>query len=183
MNARTKLVAFGAIAVVLFAAGLAWACTEAAGISLGTSSGPAGTPVTITGKAFAPGPVEIRWNSSDGQLIGTADGPDFSVQVTPPAGTRADVFYVVAIQNGTAGNFKATETFEVTGPAGAASGSTSNELWSGFSRSAPAAEDGIRTEGPGSSALAGAGLLAAGAVALIGSLAVALVARRKAESR
>ncbi|MBW3577491.1 MAG: hypothetical protein KY462_07090 [Actinobacteria bacterium] len=48
-------------------------------------AGPAGTRVTITVEGFADGPVEVRWDDRNGRVLATADGPDFTVEVTVPA--------------------------------------------------------------------------------------------------
>lgn len=55
-------------------------------MSLETSphAGPAGTQVTITVAGFEGGPVEVRWDDRDGPVLATADGPDFTVEVTVP---------------------------------------------------------------------------------------------------
>ncbi|MGH2771672.1 MAG: IPT/TIG domain-containing protein [Actinomycetota bacterium] len=183
MKANIKVTAFAAAAVLMLAGGLAWACTEAAGISLGSNSGPAGTAVTIQGSNFAPGPVEIRWNNSKGQVLGTAQGPDFSTQITPPAGSATDVYYVVAIQKGQGGTFKATETFEVVGASGAPAVSSSTDLWSGFSEASVAVDATPAPEGASGSAMAGFGLAGFGAVVLAGGLVATAATRRRSHSR
>lgn len=180
MKARIKVIAFSVAMVAVLASGLAWACTEAAGISLGANGGPAGLPVSITGTAFAPEPVEIRWNSAEGPILGTAQGPDFTVEITPPSGTRSDVYYVVAVQNSSQGNFKATETFSVTGAAGPST-SVSTDLWSGFSGKASSSEMSQTQDSSPDYAPVGAALMVVGGIAM-GGLALAMPGRRKAHS-
>lgn len=86
---------FAALAVMVGAAAIAWACTPQAIIYLGPSStGPAGSTITVTGKGFIPGPVEIRMDS--GAPLATATGPDFSVPVRIPA-AKPGVYYVNAV--------------------------------------------------------------------------------------
>ncbi|MGH2771937.1 MAG: hypothetical protein ACRDIU_02200 [Actinomycetota bacterium] len=181
MNRKRGFVTVAVVGLVLLAlGGLAWACTVAASLSIAQISGPAGVPVNITGSTFGPAPVEIRWNSVDGQILATAQGPDFTVAVTPPADARADFYYVVAIQKGPEAVFKASGIFEVTGPSGAKSQATSTDLWSGFtgqSSSVPAVPQATPDSAFSSSA-AGFRLLAAGAMGLIGAGFVAAKGRK-----
>jgi len=99
---RSLLSVFAALAVVVGAAALAWACTPQAYLYLSPSSiapsaapggtaSPAGATVTVTGKGFVPGPVAIHLDS--GPALATATGPDFSIQVQLPA-MAAGVHYL-----------------------------------------------------------------------------------------
>ncbi len=48
------------------------------------ASGPAGGSVTVEGVGFDAGAAEVRWNGAGGPVLGTASGPNFSVEVTIP---------------------------------------------------------------------------------------------------
>lgn len=86
---------FAALAVAVGATAVAWACTPQAIIYLDpSSSGQAGSTITVTGKAFIPGSVEVRMGS--GRPLATATGPDFSVPVRIPA-AKPGVYYVKAV--------------------------------------------------------------------------------------
>lgn len=86
---------FAALAVAVGATAVAWACTPQAIIYLDpSSSGQAGSTITVTGKAFIPGSVEVRMGS--GRPLATATGPDFSVSVRIPA-AKPGVYYVKAV--------------------------------------------------------------------------------------
>lgn len=99
------------VSLVVGAAGMAFACTVSAAISMNPNRGEVGTTVTVTGQAFVPAPVEIRWDAT-GQVLATANGPSFSVNVRIPE-TGPGVYYVTAIVNG---ERKAAEAFKVTVP-------------------------------------------------------------------
>lgn len=109
------LVAVAAALMIFGAASVAWACTQQAFIgSISPGSGPAGSRATVTARMFNPGPVQIRWNSTDGTLLATGTGPDFAVAVTIPNATP-DTYSVVAVQR--EGNVvlgKASISFTVT---------------------------------------------------------------------
>ena len=172
-SARVTAVSLAMACVVLGIAGLAWACTPQATISLIPRSARAGEPVTVNGSRFEDTPVEIRWNDAGGPLLAVASGPEFSVQITAPADAADGVYFVVAT-DGTPGSFsnRVSDALEINGrSSGDASLSTAG-LWTGFSRSTAAA--GLEPAGsnPGArgtaagpagivlTALAGAGVLA-----------------------
>lgn len=115
-------------AVMLAAATVAWACVpQPRLITLQPrSSGPAGSPVTVAALGFDPGRAEIRWNAGDGELLGTANGPDFSVGVTVPQ-VAEGLYHVVVLARSPGGEIGNTSTvsFEVTGEGGAAAGASS----------------------------------------------------------
>ena len=121
MRARRSTVALvsGIVAVVLGGASFAFACGGQATIGVSSSSGTAGSTITISGALFlADTPVNVYWNSVGGTLLGTATGPNFSLSATVPANAGVGVHYVV----GTAGTFQASTAFRVTAgtaPAGA----------------------------------------------------------------
>lgn len=117
------LVAAAAAVLILGAASMAWACTTQAYVGrIDPGSGAPGSRATVTASQFNPGPVEIRWNGTGGRLLATANGPDFSVEITIPPATP-NTYSVVAVQrSGTVILGKAAVQFEVTPPRAAESG-------------------------------------------------------------
>ncbi len=96
-----------------------WACVTQPFLSLQpTSSGPAGTQVTVEGINFSSGEVEIRWNGIQGEHLASAGG-HFSVPITIPSASPG-LYVVTAISRGAAGevNQSAAAPFEVVGPGG-----------------------------------------------------------------
>ncbi len=85
------------------------------------SSGPPGTSLTVAALGFDPGRAEIRWNAGDGELLGTANGPDFSVSVTIPQVTEG-LYHLVVLARSPSGEIGNTNTvsFEVVAERGAA---------------------------------------------------------------
>jgi hypothetical protein len=81
---RLSLTLIGLLAVAATVAGLAWACTPSASLSLDRQFGPAGDSVTVTGSAFTTGPVDVRWNSDTGPLLANRTGPSFTATVEVP---------------------------------------------------------------------------------------------------
>ncbi len=81
---RSSLAVLAALIAVVATAAIAWACTPQAYLYLGAtsvtpSSAGGGGPVTVTGRGFTSGPVQIRLDS--GRLLATAQGPNFSLVV------------------------------------------------------------------------------------------------------
>ena len=74
------LIALVAALVPLWSAP-AWADPE---LRLSPAAGAAGSEVTVTGTGFDAAQVEIRWGSRSGPVLGTAQGPDFTVTVEVP---------------------------------------------------------------------------------------------------
>jgi hypothetical protein len=83
------------LAVVVGGVGLAWACTPSAYLFLSETGGSPGTTITVTGKEFAPGPVEIEWTGAKGAQPTLANGPSFSVAMPVPD-VEPGVYYVQA---------------------------------------------------------------------------------------
>lgn len=113
MRARrsTVLLVSGVVAVVLGGASFAFACGGQATIGLSSSSGTAGSTISISGTLFlADTPVNVYWDRVGGTLLGTGTGPNFSLSATVPANAGVGVHYVV----GTAGTFQASAAFRVT---------------------------------------------------------------------
>lgn len=114
--------------MVTVGVGVAWACSPQAYVNpLSTDTGREGAPLRVSGGSFLSGvPVEIRWNSPAGPLLGTAPGPNFSTTVTVPADATPGVYYVVALARNADGTIagKGSASFEVQAPAGTAPGGT-----------------------------------------------------------
>jgi len=182
---RTKLVFLTATALfaLVSAAALAWACTaQPSRMAFFPAAGPSGTNLTIQGSGFAPGPVEVRWHSIDGPIIGQGPsaGPQFSVAGTIPDAAPG-VYYAVVLQHDASGavSMKAVDTFEVTnGSAQASKVSSISDGWSGFARSGAAqVSEAAPSASPGQSAspALGLALAGAGALGLVSFAAAALV--------
>lgn len=93
---RNCIVLLGAMGVLAATAALAWACTPQSFINLNPTSARSGDTVTVTGKGFISGPVEIHWNGTNGPLLTTATGPSFTVNVTIPS-TGPGTYYVQGV--------------------------------------------------------------------------------------
>lgn len=176
----TTLAGWAVLGVVtLMVGGSAWACVpQARLVTLEPgSSGPVGTEVTVEGLAFDPGPVEVRWDASDGPALGRANGPSFSVKVTIPEATEGLHAIVVLGRNpdGSIGN-AATAAFQVApagggGPAAATAAAAADDAVSFGDEG----EDGDSVDA-GAVALGAAG--GAGLV-LAGGLGQAALSRRR----
>lgn len=109
------------------AVSMAWACVGgSSSLEVNPASGGPGSTVTVSGSGFlAPsqdppvGPVQIRWNSTNGRLMATANGPSFSTAVVIPEDAKARTYYIVAIQRDGDGNIarNSSAAFTVTGAA------------------------------------------------------------------
>ena len=95
-----------AATVVLALASAAFACTNLAALNLSSSSGQAGTQVTVTGSAFARAPkntpVALHWNGLDGPVLATvtpdAAGAINATQITIPSDAKPGFYTIVATQ-------------------------------------------------------------------------------------
>ncbi|PLS76464.1 MAG: hypothetical protein CYG61_01885 [Actinobacteria bacterium] len=132
------------VAIVLSIASVVWACSPQCTIELiGPNSGPAGTEVTITGARFI-GPVEIRWDSDTGPLLGEAPNygdRGFTVRVTIPQ-AQPRTYSIVAVTKNkdlSGRKWKASQAFEVTGaePDPSTSGSPSGSAGGDRTATAP----------------------------------------------
>lgn len=83
------------------------------------ASGPSGSKVTVAALGFDPGRAEIRWNTVDGKLLGSPDGPDFSVPVVIPEAAEG-LYYLVVLARSPGGEIgnTAAVAFDVTPEAG-----------------------------------------------------------------
>lgn len=141
MRGRWIGAATAAVAVLLAGTASAWACVPQPGILVQpTSSGAAGTEVTIIGKAFGDAMAEIRWNALDGELLGALPGPDFTTSVTIPQAPPG-LYTLIAIVRGADGSVADTARapFEVV-EAGASVGSAAGPANSPLTSPSPAPE-------------------------------------------
>lgn len=177
-RARITGIGFAGLALLLALGAVAWACTPSAYLyPVSPSTGAAGTEVTIRGGQFGNGPVELRWGTERGRLLGSTLGPDFTKKVIIPD-KAPGVYYIVAVARDPADSSRIlarrVEAFQIT--AGARSDVDRNDaLWSAPTQSAPG-------EGRSFTALiaaTGVGLAAAG----VGLFTLALVRRRRATAR
>jgi len=151
--------------------------------------------MSLSGRNFQAGPVpvEIRWDSIDGPVIGTAQGPDFSTAAKIPTNATLGVHYVVAIQRDVSGLVvaKMTETYEVVkggSPSGTgnqasmpAARQVPSDLWSGFQKGGSGLLDqpAVTVAETGQKSMI-AGLAAASvALSLFTALSVAAIRRRR----
>lgn len=94
---KTGVVVFGgSVLAVLVTAATAWACTATASLSASPGEAPAGSRVMVTGGQLGSGPVELRWDSTTGPVLTTAQGPDFTVAVTIPSSANVDTHLIYA---------------------------------------------------------------------------------------
>lgn len=100
---KILVVAAAAAAALLGLSALAWACTQSAYLEPILKPSPAGSLVGVSGDSFNSGPVEIRWDSAKGKVLGQASGPSFSVSVATPADAAPGVYYLVAVQTDPSG--------------------------------------------------------------------------------
>lgn len=117
MDKRRRMIAWWSLIPLLFIAGLtgsAFACTAQASMSIDPTSGPSGSTTTATGRSFDESPVELRWDSKNGQLLATAQGPTFTTSLRIPE-APSGVHYIVATS--TSSGHVARAAFEVTSEA------------------------------------------------------------------
>lgn len=178
-------------------AGLAWACTPQAEVApLVMQSGPPGSRVPLTGLAAKPGPIQVRWNSPRGPLLGTGvaamtpAGINFATEVTIPEAGPGVYYLVVSTSDG--GTARAA--FEVLSPAAAAPTAAAptpalapgtEALWNGLSSGSPVPGPETSLGSPGGSGTAvGVGLAAVGLVGMFaGFTTVALRRQRRLATR
>lgn len=97
---RGMVFAAGVLALLMAGAAAAWACTDSASIWASSRAGPPDSALTVSGSAFRQGPVEIRWGSASGVLLGTGAGPEPVVGVRVPTNASPGVYFIVAVQPG-----------------------------------------------------------------------------------
>lgn len=156
---RRALAGTAVFALVLSGASLAWACTRQSSLTITPGFGKAGSQAQVAGKGFVPGePVEIRWNSTGGPVIGRAVGPNFTVAVTIPANATDGVYYVVATAPGTRGQI----AFQVRSTSSAQSGDPAPDGGGETSGTADGSHGGSSGDSGSSSATASGGSAGSG---------------------
>ncbi|MEX2289761.1 MAG: hypothetical protein WD794_05470 [Mycobacteriales bacterium] len=160
----TRAMAAVGLLLSMAVAATAWACVPQPTIVAvqPRASGPAGGQVTVLGDNFDGAPVEIRWNGLQGALLGTGNGPSFSIPITVPDG-EPGLYVLTALSRqpggGVGGTARASFQIEAgDGAGGAAATPGSHE------------EDGpAAAAGPAASSLvagAAVGVFAAGALTM-----------------
>lgn len=184
MKSRSVL-AVGVFVLVLGAASTAWACTYLPTVvGLSSSSAPPGSTVEVYGQGvgLAGVPIELRWNSVEGPVVGTAttqQGPNratFSATMTIP--DVAPGVYVVLAMDATGQSAEPTRTtFQVTPSPGA------QGLTAGLG-SEPALNEPARFDSPSSTdssdlgLVVGLSMLGFGTAALLAGFVVIAGTRR-----
>lgn len=145
------------------------------------ASGPPGGRVTVEGLVFVEDdPVEIRWNSVDGPLLGTGVGPNFSVEMTVP-NDPPGLYTVIAFTRPPGGSvgFSGTASFQVT-PVGAAGrdGATVTTSGPSFGGEAAVADRSSKRSSTGGTSTLALAVGGAGLLALGGFMGASLAKRR-----
>ena len=96
--------ALAALPVTLVVAETGYACEPQPYLLIRPrASGAAGAEVTVDGRLFDNGKrIELRWNATDGPLLGTAQTADFAVPVTIPQ-APIGLYTLVAVTRSPAG--------------------------------------------------------------------------------
>lgn len=167
---RTAVAAtVGVVVATVGVAAVAWACVPQPYLVVQPrASGAVGDEVEVVGENFDPGPVEVRWNALDGELLGKAAGPSFAAKVIVPE-DEAGLYSLLAISRGPQGQVVgiARVAFSLTGaepgvaPAGDASGAGAGGSGSGT---------GDSSSSPIAPMAFGAALVAAGGAAGAGAM-------------
>lgn len=117
LSVPSYFLVFTVLLVVLATTSVALACVPLATlVSLEpSSSGAAGSRVTVQGLGFDANPIEIRWNGPDGPELGNSVGPNFSVPITIPE-VPEGLYTVVVLSRLSQGNigYAAGTSFQVT---------------------------------------------------------------------
>lgn len=117
--------------VLLVGAGLAWACTQQAYISVTPDEAEAGAQVTVNGEQFMPQhEISVRWGGRNGPELGRGRGPEFHMEVTVPESAEPGDYLVWAVD--TEDEWAARRSFTVTDPntadsSGASGGASGGE--------------------------------------------------------
>lgn len=173
-------------------ASFAWACTPQAEVApLVVQSGAPGTRVPVTGLAAKPGPIQVRWNSPKGPVLGTGvaaitpTGLNFATEVTIPEAAPGVYYLVVNTNDG--GTARAA--FEVLSPNAAAPTAAAptpalvpgtEALWDGLGNSSPVAGPETSVGSPGGSGMAvGAGMAAVGLVGMFAGFTTVALRRQR----
>lgn len=110
------LVLVASTALAMSVAALAWACVPASYLWAESAFGPPGGTITVNGKQFEGGSVEIRWGSESGPVLAVAPDADFATTVEVPNPAEDGVYMLLALtrnQDGSIREWNRTP-FEVT---------------------------------------------------------------------
>ena len=115
---RACAVVAGVLVPLVLGASVAWACGPLAITEVSPHSGFAGSAAKVSGDEFPGGRVEVRWDTGDGPLLATSEGPSFSVDITIPPSASRGVHYIVVrgVPRTGLGYRQSTVVFEVTAP-------------------------------------------------------------------
>ena len=94
--------ALAVLSLVVVGAGLAWACTPSAQLSVGPKEARSNELVTVRGTSFPEGDVvRLRWNGPQGELLNTVslrdDRDDFSTNVRIPADATPGPHVIIGV--------------------------------------------------------------------------------------
>ena len=157
---------------------VAWACSAQSELQVSVNAGAALSTTTVNGVGFAPGPIQLRWNSLSGPVLATVSGPRFSTRVTIPD-AAPNVYYIVAGQSGSDGPVtKGATAFEIS----PLTGHTAGGAWRTGTGDPSASLLTSSTGGQGdvSPLTLGVIVLSAGLVTLAAGTGVAELRRRRA---
>ena len=79
------------LAPLVIALGVAWACVPGSSMTVRPDSGIPGTVTTVAASGFAPGQIQIRWDSATGPVLKEVTGPPFETEVAIPSDARGGV--------------------------------------------------------------------------------------------
>ena len=195
---KTRMLILPAVFAAISAlAAAAWACTPQATILPdGPQSVLAGARIPVegvTGGLEAPGPVEVRWNSPTGPVVGASvssagassqGGPSYRVEIGVPADARPGVYYLVLSAGGRA--LARTPVEVMAGEPGRTGGGRviSEGLWNGFDSGSISGAQTTADTAPGTGFPSPAALMiVTGAVGGAAALGVAAVSRARLRSR
>lgn len=81
---------------VMAASAIAWACVPGAQLRAEPEFGAVGQPATVHGEGFPALPVELRWGTSTGPAVATAQGPAFAQEFVVP-NVPDGVYTIIAV--------------------------------------------------------------------------------------
>lgn len=179
MKRKVTLAGGTLVALVLTVASTAWACTpQPRSFSVAPDTATAKSIASVVGQGVPAGaPVEVHWNSLEGNVIGTATADDrgrFSLPVTVPDGPPG-AYSIVFTARGANGSVSGVGRlpFRLTSAASGVAPAAPGKVWSAAGR-----EPATAPSGSGRGVAAGIGLMSLGLVTLAGG-SLAVIARRR----
>jgi len=177
-----------ALAVLLAVTGAAWACSAVSTITIAPGAAPAGSRLDVSGQTptYGSGPLELRWNSASGPVVGSAvvaSDKTFATQVTIPQ-TPAGVYLLTLVAADQTLARTVVEVAPSNSPLDPALRTIANDAWSGFKTTAADLGANSPSSAPmRGSAAAGLALSAAGLMALSAGLVIAIRTRVRRRSQ